>query len=150
VDTSGNTNINGKLTLSTQNKPIILAIMVGNYRGPIIDLSGRPFSGSIYMCKIVRNGKNLPQIGVRKGNWWIQSGIWDTWASCTLEFTPLINYTIMSNPSIDQIINNTLVPNTRNTIEWLNDVYVNVSDVSYIVFDRNGNATVKVPASNLQ
>lgn len=150
LDLSGNITIGGKLSLSEKEKPIILSILVGNYTGPIVDLSGNAYSATNYMCKILRQGNYQIQIGIKKGYWWTQSTKWENWCWGVVEFTPISNYTILSNVTTDQVISNSMARIAAGELVWLADNYINGGNGSYGVFNSNGNVQVVVPPSQYQ
>ena len=101
-DLSGNPiNVNSSMVYEKSLRPIVFSVAIGNTTCPIVDLSGNTYASDKYMCKVLFSNNYIPTLGIQNNKWWIGNTLWNNWQICTLEFTPIANYNVLSMYNYD-------------------------------------------------
>ena len=124
--------ITSPITYSDNLKPSILALSVGDYKGPVYDASGNTFPIDKYTIKQIQ-GNNL--LGIRNNKWWIcPYPVWNQWQYSILEITPIPLNNYYSSYSTHGAITNDVSFAGSDT--WNHPAF----NHGYVAYDISGNA----------
>jgi hypothetical protein len=145
-DLSGNPiNVNSSMVYEKSLRPIVFSVAIGSTTCPIVDLSGNTYSPDKYMCKVLFSNNYNPTLGIKNNKWWIGNTLWNNWQVCTLEFSPITNYNVLSMYNYDTTITATDGSAIDGTDYNLGRGFVNGG---YYVFDSSNLAHSVTPPSS--
>lgn len=144
---------------SSNEKPLIFSILLFNYAGPIVDQDNNKFNSSDYLCEIIRTNNHSAnnfsrdngEIGIGpNGVWCINNN--NAWTYFVLKFTPIKNFNIISNASLNDLFRvNTVCksnfPNTGHSSLLMRDVpyKYTINAENYYILDYNGIWKMMIP-----